>query len=94
MGTMFPDRPPIMGFHAAHRLALKLRAAGVYATGKDVLDWSSATIRLAINWVDTIHGRRNAPSFTAYLGEHMPPPSRQCWLPLPADSSERENTGS
>ncbi len=85
---MFPERHihRTLGPHTAHRLAAKLRGAGVYTCGKDVMDWSFTTTRLAIQWVDHVYGRRNAPSFAEHLGEHMPPPSAQSWLPLPVDN--------
>jgi hypothetical protein len=69
---------------AAHTLAAKLRAAGVYTSGKDVLTWRFETVRRALMWVDKIQGRYKAQTFTEYMGADLPPPSPHSWLPLSA----------
>jgi hypothetical protein len=76
--------PTAITHHAAHALAAKLRQAGVYASGKDVLTWRFETARKALFWVDKIQGRYKAQTFAGYMGADLPPPSPHSWLPLSA----------
>jgi hypothetical protein len=80
-----PTHPTAITHAAAHTLAAKLRAAGVYTSGKDVLDWRFFTIRKAITWVDHVHGFYGAQSFIEYMGDDAPPPSPRSWLSLRPD---------
>ena len=91
---MLPEGPHTLAPHTAHRLAVKLRQAGIYTTGKDIMDWSFHTCRLAILWVEQVHGTPGAESWESYMGAHLPPPSQQSWLPFSAGKPPREAAGS
>lgn len=66
----------------AYVLAVKLRNRGVYASAQDVREWPARSIRLAIVWTDRLdRGERPGP-WKEYMGDDLPPPSSQAWLPI------------
>jgi hypothetical protein len=88
------SKPGPITHQAAHTLAAKLRAAGVYTSGKDVLTWRFETVRRALTWAYKIHGLYKAQTFAEFMGADAPPPSPQSWLPLSAGSQDGDRAGS
>jgi hypothetical protein len=63
--------------HAAYILAAKLRAAGVTATGRDVLSWPADTLEAARLWLETIAPAAPRQTWAAFMGRDLPPPRRR-----------------
>jgi hypothetical protein len=89
------SHPTAITHHGAHALAAKLRRAGIYTSGKDVLTWPLNTTRKALFWVDKIQGRhKKSQTFADYMGADLPPASQHSWLPFSAGANELDRAGS
>ena len=60
-------------------LSAKLRAAGVYVTGSDLMLWNSNSVRSAKLWLTLRAERMTHLSFAEFMAEDLPPSSPRSW---------------